>query len=276
MFNLTLKDPDAPKNSITVPVAMSSSTSSGICLKVSRGRGVGTPLINRCQSNEEGYGALCYPKCRDGYESVGCCLCRQRQCPSGFKDDGVATCIKPAAYGRGVGYPWKISDGLNDKGMFKRCEADHGAGNCEKSLAIVYPKCQYGFDAAGCCLCSPSCPAEMMNHGISCGKSTYGRGVGVSRLGCASNNEQNAGLCYKFCDTGFYGVGPVCWQSCQGDTSYDCGVMCATDKKTCEEATLSIVAAGLKVGINLLTQNYIGATGEAIKTILSVTSNRFC
>lgn len=37
-------------------------------------------------------------------------------------------------------FPWKFGDGMNDKGMFKRCEAKYGAGKCEKIGAIVYPK----------------------------------------------------------------------------------------------------------------------------------------
>ncbi len=39
-------------------------------------------------------------------------------------------------------YPWQFGDPLNDSGMFRRCEADHGRGNCEKWGAVVYPKCK--------------------------------------------------------------------------------------------------------------------------------------
>ena len=45
--------------------------------------------------------------------------------------------------------------------MFKGCEADYGAGNCEESGLVVYPKCKPGFHAVGCCICSPDCPAGM-------------------------------------------------------------------------------------------------------------------
>ncbi len=44
----------------------------------------------------------------------------------------------------------------------------------------MYPKCQSGFHAVGCCVCSPTCPDGMNDIGISCGKNSYGRGVGVS------------------------------------------------------------------------------------------------
>jgi hypothetical protein len=50
-----------------------------------------------CKSSEEKYGGLCYPKCRDGYKAVGCCVCDpkggagikktltdRQSCPSGM------------------------------------------------------------------------------------------------------------------------------------------------------------------------------------------------
>ncbi len=89
-------------------------------------------------------------------------------CPSGFRNDG-AYCFKPAPYGRGAGYPWKFGDGLNDKGMYKRCKKDNKQG-CEKNGAIVYPKCKPGYFNVGCCTCSPKCPANMKDIGISCHK----------------------------------------------------------------------------------------------------------
>lgn len=92
-----------------------------------------------------------------------------KACPTGFRDDG-AYCYKPSPYGRGVGYPWKFGDGLSSDGMFDRCEADHGDGNCEKCLAIVYPKCADNFHAVGCNICSPDCPSGMTDIGISCQK----------------------------------------------------------------------------------------------------------
>lgn len=57
-----------------------------------------------CEKN----GLMWYPKCRAGFEAVGCCICRRRGCPAGYKDDG-GTCRRDAhivpkeSYGRGVG-----------------------------------------------------------------------------------------------------------------------------------------------------------------------------
>lgn len=41
-----------------------------------------------------------------------------------------------AEYGRGAGYPWWFSDWFSNKGMIRRCEADHGKGNCEPWGAV--------------------------------------------------------------------------------------------------------------------------------------------
>jgi hypothetical protein len=42
---------------------------------------------------------------------------------------------------------------------------------------------------------------------------------------CASHLEQGAALCYPKCKSGYYGVGPVCWASCSGET-HDTGAFC--------------------------------------------------
>lgn len=102
--------------------------------------------------------------------NVGGCI---SVCPAGWRDDGLF--CRLAEYGRGAGYPWKFGDALNDSGMFKRCQADNGAGNCEKWGAVVYPKCKAGFSPFGCCICrpaKPNCEAAGLNSGIdlSCAK----------------------------------------------------------------------------------------------------------
>ena len=276
MFDLMVSDRREPDESATLALSRSISTDSGVCLKHSYGRGVGTALINRCHDDEEAYGALCYPVCRDGYQAIGCCICRQRGCPPDFQDDGATTCIKPQPYGRGAGFFWKFSDGLNDKGMFQRCEGRNGVGNCEKSGAIVYPKCRSGFRAIGCCICSPRCPDEMTDLGISCEKHAYGRGVGASRLGCADDKENDAALCYVQCKDDYYGVGPVCWQNCSSDISHNCGVMCSTDSESCATATASIVLSAAAIGIKVTVGDLAGATAEAAEIVANVLSEKYC
>ena len=55
-------------------------------------------------------------------------------------------------------------------------------------------------------------------------KKTYGRGVGVP-LSCGSHDEQSGALCYPPCKSGYYGVGPLCWSYCSGET-VDTGADC--------------------------------------------------
>ena len=172
------------------------------CYRESYGRTAGRPL-SACRGNEDKNGALCYPRCNAGYRGVGP-VCWQ-DCPRGFSDIGVS-CAKPAAYGRGVGFPWKFGDKLNDKGMFRRCEKRYGRGKCEKFGAIVYPKCKAGYRAFGSNICTPICPSGMRDDGAFCAKHSYGRGVGRP-LQCAAGLEQNGALCYPQCKRGFHGVG---------------------------------------------------------------------
>ncbi len=175
-------------------------------IPASYGRGAGEPL--RCGPNEELDGALCYPKCQAGYKGVGP-VCWQ-DCPAGFRDDG-GFCAKPASYSRGAGFPWQFGDPLNDSGMFKRCTDANGAGNCEKTGEIVYPKCKVNFHAV-VTTCSPDCPGGMPDIGVSCTKKSYGRGAGAPIHACADNMDKDGALCYPKCKEGFHGVGPVCWE----------------------------------------------------------------
>lgn len=102
--------------------------------------------------------------CPAGYSLSGS-DCKQN-CPAGWASQ-ADTCT--FEYGRGIGFPWSFSDGFgNDRGMFARCEARHGAGNCEKYGASVFPKCKAGYSRAGCCICrqvAPNCGAAGLNSG---------------------------------------------------------------------------------------------------------------
>ena len=47
-------------------------------------------------------------------------------------------------------------------------------------------------------------------------------------------------LCYPECNAGFYGVGPVCWKSCEGKLLTDGGAICCTDAATCKDDILAM------------------------------------
>lgn len=85
-------------------------------------------------------------------------ICNRYSCPAGYTDTG-AHCLKPDAYGRGVGYV------IWDKG---KCEAENG--RCEQCLAMHYPVCRQGYSPVGCNICSPTCPSYTTDIGISCEK----------------------------------------------------------------------------------------------------------
>ncbi len=53
-------------------------------------------------------------------------------------------------------------------------------------------------------------------------KDTYGRGVGTIPPEVCGTKENDAGLCYDKCKSGYHGIGPVCWDNQQG--SYGRGV----------------------------------------------------
>lgn len=129
-----------------------------------------------CGPSREIDAGLCYPKCAAGMKGVGP-VCWQN-CPPGWTDYG-AGCTKPAAYGRGAGYPWHASDGLKDNGMLSRCRKDNPQG-CEMSGAIAYPLCRAGYHNVGCCVCSPNCPSGMTDTGATCTKGTANRGAATS------------------------------------------------------------------------------------------------
>ena len=154
----------------------------GSCWLSSYGRGVGYPwkfgdslsskdARKRCEKahgvgNCEQYGAIIYPKCKDGYTASGCCTCMpkggdritknlfQRQSCKDDEEKWGALC-----------YP-KCKDGFENvlgnmcqpkggpritKNLFER---QYCKDNEEKVDALCYPKCRDGYSSKGCCLCT--------------------------------------------------------------------------------------------------------------------------
>ena len=125
---------------------------------------------------------LCYPPCREGYHGVGP-VCWGTSCPPGFHDDGMGFCYKPKPYGRGVGRSCL-------HGFFKcDCHDDE-----DKYGLMCYPKCHSGYHNVGCCICSPNCPSNMVDMGVSCAKPSYGRGVGKMPKGAWKIFGEIAGM----------------------------------------------------------------------------------
>ncbi|XP_037050931.1 uncharacterized protein LOC119084889 [Bradysia coprophila] len=220
-----------------------------ICRRTTVGRGAGSAVVSLCNADEQEVASLCYPRCQNGYENIGSNICRKIGCDGliGATDIGVS-CEKPPAYGRGAGYIFTDQ---------QTCIRENGS--CEMWGAMWYPTCRFGYSPFGCCICSPNCPREYIDDGAFCQKPSYGRGVGVSRLGCASGLQYDAGLCYIPCPSDRNGVGPLCWSRCGGQTPVECGIFCTSSAEKCADITLQIVGSAVRVAANLAGTNVLGA-----------------
>jgi len=224
-----------------------SSESEG-CWLNAMGRGIGKP-IHTCKNGFEQSGLLCYPNCDPDFTGVGP-VCWQT-CLNNFRDDG-AFCFKSAAYGRGAGY--LLSNKL-------KCENENPEG-CEQYGLLYYPKCKSTYHNVGCCICSPDCQEGMTDIGISCAKKSYGRGVGLP-LTCSEAEDYDSGLCYKLCQDGFKGIGPICWGSCP--VGYDkCGALCLKGQ-TCDGEIKQYVDGVIDIVHAFASQNYIEGVIDILK-----------
>jgi hypothetical protein len=98
-----------------------------------------------------------------------------------------------------------------------------------------------------------------MNGGIdlSCAKKII---IGDPKsMDCPTGQIYDAGLCYIGCDTGYYGVGPVCWAN--GPSGWvGCGMGNAKDSKVCSETIFDQVSSVGNLALNVVT---LGA-GKAV------------
>ncbi|MBX3265733.1 MAG: hypothetical protein KF831_03425 [Acidobacteria bacterium] len=126
------------------------------------GRGAGYALWDeqKCNNeNEQGcekWGALWYPKCRDGFKPFGANICSP-SCPEGYSDTGTG-CAKPS-YGRGAGQPMECREGL------------------EKDAGLCYRPCSENQTGVGP-VCWDKCPSHVP---VSCGA-----GCAADQKTCAS------------------------------------------------------------------------------------------
>ena len=112
----------------------------------SYGRGFGS--LKQCDHCEK-WGALYYPKCREGFHHVACCVCSP-DCPHGMTDIGIS-CTKHS-YGRLAGTPLvcKHSQENNAGLCYTPCKTgDHGVG------PLCWERCPVGTKACSA-LCLPS------------------------------------------------------------------------------------------------------------------------
>ena len=234
--------------SLFLAVASFAVAAASNCWKDAYGRGAGE-VITYCPPDQEKNGALCYPLCKEGFYGVGP-VCWQ-YCPDGFRDDG-AFCAKPGPYGRGAGYPLWDED---------KCNRDNKELGCEKWGLIWYPRCRAGFHNVACCICSPNCPSDMVDIGVSCTKHSYGRGAGYV-LQCRPEQEMSGLLCYPPCKNGYAGNGPVCWQQCPAGKVNCGGALCVDSPELCTDFAKSVatnaVTAAVAIAVAVLSGGTIG------------------
>ncbi len=229
------------------------------CWKDTIPRGVGT-VPGKCPEGKEMVGLFCYDKCPTtdfyggpGMKRVG--IDCHSICPAGMADQGLF--CRASEVSR-AGFPWKFGDSLDLSGAVSRCEAENGGGKCEKWGAIIYPKCKEGYTSLGCCTCRPAVPdcerLGLNKNGqvdLSCAKAI--KIASAPKIGvCGEGEEEDAGLCYKTCPAGYYGVGPVCWKS--SPLSWvDCGMGAASTQAQCAIVTSNQVYTVGLLALNVAT-----------------------
>jgi len=120
-------------------------------------------MFSRCErdygrGNCEKVGLIVYPKCRQGFHAVGCCICTPA-CPAGMTDIGVS-CTKQSR-GRGVGH-------------VPSCRPDQDA-----DAGLCYAKCPAGTTGIGP-VCWAGCTSEFPEDcGAACGKSAGACAVAI-------------------------------------------------------------------------------------------------
>jgi len=149
------------------------------------GRGAG--VLPGCADDEEKDGALCYPKCKEGYDGVGP-VCWQKNCPSDRPIKRGLMCYEDC---RNRGPEWF-------NGSLLECAACNNEWKSDGFLGCKKPG---GW--------KPAWPYRKPRD--QKGFNSYGRGVGKPLRVCSGEkSEKDAGLCYKPCKEGFKGVGPMC------------------------------------------------------------------
>lgn len=72
-------------------------------------------------------------------------------------------------------------------------------------------------------------------------KNSYSRGVGTIPTNCGSGMQNQWGLCYTNCASGYAGVGPVCWSQPPDSSWVDCGMGAAKTSLYCDSAVTNQV-----------------------------------
>jgi hypothetical protein len=221
----------------------------------------GALCYDTCKADYTGVANLCWSNCPTGYTDAGATCFRPADtitkdrykrtdvgripnyssCPSGYTTYPLTCTTTPSCSTQWDNCSWKTLWGSCVGGLSTVCvpiNTINRTPSCNSNEEMIgglcYPKCQPGYtSSAGDILyCTKQgCPTGYSDTGLTCyrapdskSKSSYSRGAG-SPLQCSQDQDSDNGLCYKKCDAGFIGVGPVCWSSCPSDFK-DTGTSC--------------------------------------------------
>ena len=191
-------------------------------------------------------------RCDSGYFLSGITARCHKHCPSGYENTGES-CHRVA-----------VSLGTGD--MFckdNKYFVSPLTGRCHK-------KCPDGYENTGeTChrplivtgLSSMTCKSDEDKIGGRC----YPKGGDLGS--CFNDQENDAGLCYDKCKSGFYGVLSVCWQHCD-NSQVDCGLGCAISTPECGLAVANQVIAPIIIAANLLTLGLADAAADATRVVV--------
>jgi hypothetical protein len=137
------------------------------CIKPSAyGRGAGYISQASCNADhsqgcERDFLFVYYPKCKEGYHAVGCCICSP-DCPDGMTDIGVS-CVKKnyhRGYGHTIGECRKDEDSYKDS-CYHKCPA----GNLGIGPMCIFQTCPVGLMKCGNqCVGIGSCTNMMIRY----------------------------------------------------------------------------------------------------------------
>lgn len=146
------------------------------CRKAEYGRGAGYAIWDegKCKNeNKQGcetWGAMYYPRCAEGYEPFGCCICRPtKTCPPGWAGSEVlGSCSKVssvATCGPGM---------INNAGLCYKA--------CEKNYNGIGPVC-WGQCPPGMTDCGAMCGGSLMECGSSIGEMVIAGATAIGKIG---------------------------------------------------------------------------------------------
>jgi hypothetical protein len=249
------------------------------CHRDAHSLGLGSMTCPAGYSKGEPFVGRCYKRCEGDSTRVG------ENCHTTLNVKGLESMTCPAGYSKGepfAGRCYKTCEGgrtrigenchrlMDVKGLESMtCAAGYFKG--EPFAGRCYEKCEGGRTRIG-----ENCHRTMVVKGVESMTCKEDEEKIVARCfkdgGCKSNEEWRDGLCYPKCNSGFNGIGPLCWQYCDS-SQFECAAACASNEEECATTTVDQVIAPLVIAANIATLG-LGGTGMAASSKVAKTHGR--